>query len=364
MKRLATLAGLALAALLGSFALSAPANATPTCTAYTDSAGTFPADSAGHEQICFAATTADKTTIATAVRALPRKGTSGPLQAYDQVKAAGTTIFFFNTRADAVDYFTNTAPYSGISNYATKAGSGRCGFTWSQAGAGLVSAVYKTCQYDGITSPSSGTNPDLDHTVKHEMGHAFDVAMVLAGVQTYQPSSSTGFGTSVSPPNYIQDGLNNLTPANWSTMSTADKNATVCNIYSTVKFSPLERSLIVGKGGTDPDPSNVGKSVCVTSGATLVPDTPYVGKTPTQIAQIIAPYFVTDVTEAWAEIFARNVGVTVPPSPGFLQLTDKIFITPRFNCANMDVSDYSTTSLPPTSGDISAHSCSFTPFQL
>ncbi|WP_139340835.1 hypothetical protein, partial [Klebsiella aerogenes] len=132
MKRLATLAGLAFASLIGAFAFTAPAHATPTCSAYTDSAGTYPADSTGHEQICFAATTADKTTIATAVRALPRKGASGPLQAYDQVKAAGAKIFFFNTRQDAVDYFNNTAPWNGIPNYGTKAGAGRCGFTWSQ----------------------------------------------------------------------------------------------------------------------------------------------------------------------------------------------------------------------------------------
>ena len=362
MKRLVTIAGFAFAAILGSLAMSAPAHATPTCTAYNDGSptGTFPADSAGHMQVCFAATSSDKATVATAVRAIPRKGASGPLQAYDQVKAAGAKIFFFATRADAVSYFTNTAPYSGILNYASKAGSGHCGFTWSQAGAGLVTAVYKTCEYNASMTPANGTNPDLAHTTTHEMGHAFDVALVLNGVQSYQPSGSLGFATSVSPPSYLKDGANKLTPANWSTMTPTQKASTVCGIFSTIKFSPLERALIIESGGTDPDPTNVGKSVCVGSAI----DTPFVGMTPTQIAQTIAPYFLNDSKEAWAEIFARNSGVTTPPAPGFLQLTDRIFITPRFECANLDESKYSTTSLPPTATDISNHSCSFTSFDL
>lgn len=366
MKRLATLAGLAFAALIGAFAFAAPASATPTCTTYNDGnpTGTYPADSAGHMQVCFSATSFDKQTIATAVRQLPRKGASGRLQAYDQVKAAGAKIFFFNTRQDAIDYFSNTAPWNGIPNYATKAGSGHCGFTWSQGSGGLVTAIYKTGEYNSSMTPANGTNPDLAHTTKHEMGHAFDVAMVLNGVQNYQPSSSTGFSTSVSPPNYLQDGLNKLTLANWNTLTSTQKASVVCGIFSNIKFSPLERSLIIGQGGTDPDPSNVGKSVCKTSGSTLVIDTPFLNKTPTQIAQEIAPYFVNDPTEAWAEIFAVNVGVSTPPAPGFLQLTDRLFINTRYECANLDVSKYSTSSIPPLQADINLHSCSFTPFDL
>lgn len=361
MKTLIAMAGFALAAMLGAVGLPSAASATPTCTAYNDgSPGSYPADGT-HMQVCFAATSSDKAAIATAVRQLPRKGASGPLQAYDQVKAAGDIVFFFSTRQDAIDYFQNTAPYSSIALYKNKAASGKCGFTLG-SGAGLVTGIYKTCAYDGLTSPTSGTNPDLNHTVKHEMGHAFDTAM--SSVQGFAPSGTTGFATSVSPPAYIKDGLAKLTPGTWNTMTSTQKATVVCGIFSNIKFSPLERSLIVSAGGTDPDPTNVGKSVCVTSGSTMVIDTPWVGKTPTQIAQAIAPYFVNDQNEAWAEIFAVNVGVSTPPAPGFLQLTDRLFINTRYDCANLDVSKYSTTSLPPLQSDITGHGCSFTPSDL
>lgn len=365
MKRLLTLAGLALASLIGAFAFTAPASATPTCTTYNDGnpTGTYPADSAGHMQVCFAATSSDKQAIASAVRQLPRKGSSGPLQAYDQVAAAGDKIFFFANRADAVSYLQNTAPYNSYPPYANAASSGKCGFTASQAdGSAMITGIFKTCSYDNVT-PSSGTNPDLAHTTKHEMGHAFDLAMGVINGGTV-PSAKNGFSVSQSPPNYLLDGLNKLTPANWAMLDTTGKNNYVCGIFSNIKFSPLERSLIVAKGGTDPDPGNVGKGVCKTSGSTLVIDTPFVGMTPTQIATTIAPYFVSDSREAWAEIFAVNVGVAVPPAPGFLQLTDKLFINNRYVCANLDVAEYSTTSLPPTQADINLHSCSFTPFDL
>jgi hypothetical protein len=344
MKRLLNLAGLALAAILGSFALSAPAHAVPTCTAYTDSTASYPADSAGHEQICFAATTTDKTTIATAVRALPRKGSSGPLQAYDQIASAGVKIFFFNNSADAASYLQNTAPYNSYPPYATAANNGHCGFTASLAdGSGLITGIYKTCNYNASITPATG----------------FDIVMGV--IQGTVPSAKNGFSVSQNPQNYLLDGLNKLTPSDWNTKTAQQKNDFVCNMFSTIQFSPLERALIIEAGGTDP---GAGASVCVTNGSTMTVTSTYSGKTPTQIANMIAPYFISKSNEAWAEIFARNVGVTTPPAPGFLQLTDRLFITPRYDCANLDVSKYSTTSLPPTQTDINNHSCSFTPNDL
>jgi len=141
MKRLLTLAGLAFAALIGSFAMSAPAHAAPICTAYTDSSGTYPADSTGHQQTCFAATSADKIAIATAVRELPR----GANQAYSVVSKNGAasagTIFYFQTRADAVAYFSQ-APYNAYA-YASEAGKGHCGFTYAGP-IQLVTGIFKT----------------------------------------------------------------------------------------------------------------------------------------------------------------------------------------------------------------------------
>jgi len=355
MKRFKTLIGLAFAALIGSFAMSAPAHAAPTCTKYTDSSGTYPADSTGHEQICFAATSQDEIAIATAVRQLPR----GTNQAYSVVSKNGAsnagTIFYFQTRADAVAYFQQ-APYGSYA-YATEAGKGHCGFTYAGP-IQLVTGIFQTCSYDGIT-PNTGTNPDLNHTVKHEMGHAYDDDEIL--LQGHTASGTVGYSTSTTPPNYIQDGLNKLTPSNWSSLTSTQKASVVCGIWSNIVISPLERSLIIAAGGTDP---GAGASVCVTSGPTMVITTPFLGMTPTQIANAIEPYFVKTATEAWAEQFAVVVGVTTPPAPGFLQLSDRIFINNNFNCAVMDVTQYINTGLPPTQAVINAHSCSFTPSQL
>lgn len=355
MKRLATLAGLVFASLIGAFAFTAPAHAAPTCTAYTDSSGTYPADSTGHQQTCFAATSTDKIAIATAVRELPR----GANQAYSVVSknggASAGTIFYFQNRADAVSYFSQ-APYNSYS-YATEAGKGHCGFTYAGP-IQLVTGIFQTCAYDGIT-PNSGTNPDLNHTVKHEMGHAYDADEFV--LQGHTASGTVGYSTSTTPPNYIQAGLNALKPANWSSLSTTAKATVVCSIWSNIVISPLERSLIVGAGKTDP---GAGASVCVTSGPTMIVTPFFAAMDPIQIAQAVEPYFVNTAAETWAESFAVDVGVTTPPSPGFLQLSDKIFINNNFKCAVMDVHAYVTTGLPPTQAVINAHSCSFTPSQL
>lgn len=357
MKRLLTLAGLALASLIGAFAFTAPAHATPTCTKFTDSSATYPADTAGHEQICFSATSQDELGIATAVRQLPR----GTNQAYSVVSGSGATIYYFQNRADAVSYMQNTAPYSNHTIYASQAQSGHCGFTASLSDGTLIATgIYQTCSYDGIT-PATGTNPDLNHTVKHEMGHVYDFAEI--GIQGHTPSGTVGYSTSSSPPNYLQDGLNKLTPSNWSSLTSTQKNSVVCGIWSNIVISPLERSLIVSSGGTDP---GAGTSVCVTSGPTLVIASQFVGLTPTQIAQKIEPYFVTasKPQEPWAESFAVVVGVQTPPSPGFLQLSDRIFINNNYTCAVMDVTQYINTGLPPSQTEINGHGCSFTPGQL
>lgn len=342
MKRLATLAGLAFASLIGAFAFTTPAHATPTCSAYTDSSATYPADSAGHEQVCFAATTADKTAIATAVRQLPRKSGSGPNEAYDYVAAQGVKVFFFSTEADAISYFQNTAPWSSTMGYAT--GGQQCGFTFSGP-AGIVASVYKTCLY-------GSTNPDLAHTIKHEMGHAFDFTMKIVNGISTTPSQSTGYSGSTTPPNYNLDGLNLLTPSNWSTLTTTQKASVVCGIFSNINSSPLEQAFGAPAG-----------SVCMTSGSTMVVNTAYVGMTPTQIASTFMPKFL-NAQEAWAEQFALHVGVQTPPASPFLQLTDRIFINTNFKCSVFDVSTYSDTGIPPTNTQITAHGCAFTQTQL
>jgi len=97
-----------------------------------------------------------------------------------------------------------------------------------------------------------------------------------------------------------------------------------------------------------------------------VVNTPYVGKTPTQIAQTFMPYFtgVANAKETWAEEFAVNAGVVNPASP-FLQLTDKIFINNNFKCSVYDVHIYSSTGIPPTTTQISGNGCGpFTQSQL
>ncbi len=343
MKRLATLAAVAFAALLGSFGMSAPAHATPTCSAYTDSSATYPADSAGHEQVCFAATNADKLAIATAVRQIPRKAGSGPNEAYDYIAAQGVKVFFFANSADAVDYFTNTAPYSSTIGY--RQGGHQCGYTYSGP-AGIVSSVYKTCLY-------GATNPDLNHTTKHEMGHAFDFTMKIVNGVSNTPSGANGYSVSTSPANYLLDGLNKLTPTNWSTLNTMQKAAIVCPIFSNINSSLLEQALGAPSG-----------SVCTGSGSSMTVNSAYLSMTPTQIAQTFMPYFVNDPQEAFAEQFAVHAGVQTPPATPFLQLTDRIFINNNFSCAVFDVSTYADTGVPPTNTQITTHGCSFTQADL
>lgn len=344
MKRLATIAGLVFASLIGAFAFTAPAHATPTCTGYSNGTpATYPADGT-HMQVCYAATSADELAVATAVRQLPRKSGSGPNEAYDYVAAQGVTVFFFNTEADAVSYFSNTAPYNATMGYATT--GQQCGFTFSGP-AGIVASVYKTCMYGSGT-----TNPDLAHTIKHEMGHAFDFTMkIVNGIGT-APSQSTGYSVSTTPPNYNLDGLNLLTPSNWSTLTTTQKASVVCGIFSNINSSPLEQAFGAPTG-----------SVCMTSGSTMVVNTAYVGMTPTQIASTFMSKFL-NAQEAWAEQFALHVGVQTPPSSPFLQLTDRIFINTNFKCSVFDVSTYSDTGIPPTNAQITAHGCAFTQTQL
>ncbi len=342
MKRILTLAGMVLAAALGTMALPSVASATPTCTAYNDgSPGSYPADGV-NELICFSATSGDKATIATAIRGLPRKS-SGPNQAYDVLKNAQAPIYFFSTRADAVDYFTNVAPFSSNPGYANAMSTGRCGATYALSnGSGLVSAIWKTCEWPGA-SPTSGTNPDIAHTVRHEMGHAYEIAMIpLIG---YEISQTQGFSQSLSPLNFIDDGYDKLTPSNWGTMTPAQKTTYVCGIWSNIAPSPLEVSL-----GTALGP------VCTGTGGSATINTNYQGLTPEQIAELVAPYFI-DPKEAFAEMFAVNAGVTTPPSPGFLQLTDRMYISPRFQCAMLLVQRYMTTFSPPTAMDLSIRGC-------
>lgn len=344
MKRLATLAGLALASLIGAFAFTAPAHATPTCTGYSNGTpATYPADGT-HMQVCYSATSADKLAVATAVRDLPRKSGTGPNEAYDYLAAQGVTVFFFNTQADAVSYFQNTAPYSSTGGYATS--GQQCGFTFSGP-AGIVASVYKTCMYGGGT-----TNPDLAHTIKHEMGHAFDFTMKIVNVSGTTPSQSTGYSGSTSPPNYNLDGLNLLTPAGFSSMSTTAQASVVCAIFSNIASSPLEQAFGAPAG-----------SVCMTSGPTMVVNAAYVGMTPTAIANLFMSKFL-NAQEAWAEQFAIHASVQTPPASPFLQLSDRIFINNNFKCSVFDVSTYADTGIPPTNAQITTHGCAFTQTQL
>ena len=301
---------------------------TVTCTTYNDGSptGAFPADSAGHMQVCYAATSQDKANTAASVRDLNHATNA----AWDKVRTSGLIVYMFANQDEAAEYIGMNDTYSTSLNYYEAAAFGQCGFA-AEGPSGFVIGIYKTCAYGGGT-----TNPDLSHTTKHQLGHAYD--LILKGL------NGTGHGPSGAPDfiNMVNDGLAALTPTNWSTRSGPQKATIVCGIWgSNVNSSGLEQHYGAPSG-----------AVC-SSGAI---NAAYVGLTPSQIAVAVAPYFL-DPKEAWAELFAMHLGVQAPPPSPFLQMSDKMFISPNFKCAALDVAKWEDTGAAPTTANLSS-SCS------
>lgn len=345
MKKFLAFAGLALAAVFGSMiGLPSTASATPTCTPYTDSSATYPADGT-HFYVCVPSpNSARRTTIISTIRGLPRKAnTSDPDLAYDVLKNNGVTIFWFYDRDDGNSFMSTNSPWSGSGSYQST--TARCGYTGKAGAAGTVLQVYDNCRTNGGSTLFQ--NPSLQNTSLHEAGHAYDFS------RSYQPSRTAGYATATSPLNLIESDLNALTPSNWSTMTNAQKDSTVCTIFSNIAPSALEIDLGASSG-----------AVCSGSGSTMTRNAAYLSKTPTDIAKEKLPYFldgslsgVIKWQEAWAEQFAITGGVQTGLT-NFLQLTDRVLSNSQnFRCSRFVVQRYMKNGAPPTQADMTANSC-------
>lgn len=276
--------------------------------------------------------------------------------ALSKMKQQGALFFLFRNRSEANSFFANNAPFNANGGYQTS--TARCGNTFFHPSVNIiVSAVYETCYLSGGINL---TNPALDRTALHEMGHAFAVSLVKGTTKT-APDRIAGFTNLInadidgqSAP--ISGNINiGLTPSNWSAYTQAQKNALICNIFGTSVPSALEVEF-----GSTPN------AVC--SGST--PVAAYINMTPKDIAVAqnkYPPYFRVNI-DVWAEAFATYALGTQSPG-NFLPITDHILLTGQgptvgtipapapMHCARLVVTTWANTLAPPTAGQLYNAKC-------
>lgn len=205
MKRLATLAGLALAALFGSFTMSAPAHATPvSCTTVTQGGtNTYPQN---YLWICNGSgtvTTGDKNAV------------EGALAKLGGV-AAGTVSDAKTRMASNQHYiyvFANDDDYNGANAYCTGTGDGNNTANPPIPGChALKSSEVALTTIDNATGidqtviiesrVNAATNTNMANTAAHEAGHQLDS---IYGIKIY------GSGLASAPPNEFSFKLNGET---------------------------------------------------------------------------------------------------------------------------------------------------------
>ncbi len=264
-----------------------------------------------------------------------------PANVKNTLKSNNFKYFFFNNRAEAIDYFANTAPYNDpllwniVAPFADA--TTRCGntgyaiqrFTGEKV---IAVSVYNNCTYDQFTSPpvASVLNPSVRRTGFHETGHAFDFSLGDPSQPANVPSARSGFTT------LFTNDKTLLTPSDWSTRTTPSKHSYICNLFSISAPTALEKDL-----GATPNGGTSGQ-VCQTS---TVPYSYYAAKMPTEIALEKGPYFMTSNQEIWAEIFVIVVEGNNTSPPGFLPMVDRFLglnQSPRrsFNCIRATLESY------------------------
>jgi hypothetical protein len=372
MKLKSKLLGLAAMALtaIGFASLSTPARAdTITCAQYGTNFATYPTDGKNsHAYLCTNVTQSLTPTVARA-NTLFGAVSSGyqshgfPTNVRSTLQSANVKYFFFNSRSDADTYFKNTAPYNSLPIQVTQfvggkllGGGTRCGITGYGYDASnnkvIAIAVYDNCSYDNNLQPhQTVVNPSLERTVLHESGHAFDFTYGTVGSPSNVPSARQGFK------NFADGDVQNLTPANWTSMTGAQRNLWVCNLFP----NPYQPSLLE----LDLGASQVGGpqfQVCGSGNQRYVPyvaspPNPANDELPANIAQEKFPYFTKQGTnyyqELWAELFVNQAFLNGSP-PAFLQMTDHTLqndtVSPHaFNCTRGDLNSYINTLAPPAS---------------
>jgi len=271
------------------------------------------------------------------------------------IKDHNVKYYFFRNRAEATAFANGKF---GILAGALNNTTARCGVTAKLAVSGdIYSFIYDTCSYVP-TPPLTAQNPDLNKVTAHETGHAFDFAVGKDNGNP-GPSQTAGFRA------LANGDISVLTPANWSTMTATQKQSYVCGVFGSLLPSDLEKDLAV--------PSN---QVC--QGGNL--QAPYVGKTPTEIARIRAPYFVlggsaTGTSPAFSDLFVElfSIQAGYPNSNNLLNMTDTLLkanmANPssnnrQFNCTRQVLKFWVTQHRPPTPAELTAVACPSNPGPL
>ncbi|MBZ0187722.1 MAG: hypothetical protein K8F91_15865 [Candidatus Obscuribacterales bacterium] len=369
MKRAIQMLG-ALALVAGFFTLGAPAahaQTVPTCNSVSSVNMKWPADG-----------TTPQTTHMFLCTSISQQRLNGLLGTYQSLVAVvpqnlrpgnildnqNVFVFHFRDRNEANAYFQNTSPWSSHSGFVTT--TARCGntayFFLPNGTYGIAIATYDRCTIGGVVqSPQSSTQ--LAATALHEAGHGYDFAIAAgqsSGPGTNAPSLSSGY-VNLAKATSTGD-LDKLTPPTWATMTQAQKNSYVCNIFSNLTPSSLEVDLGASAG-----------AVCESGGSGLQIKTAYQGMTPTAIVKQKGPYFfnpaaasppVPEFSELWAQEFAIKSQAQNPTN--FLQMTNRIITTnsapvPDFRCTRLVMQTYWDFLRPPTSNELTAQGCSSNP---
>lgn len=307
-KKLLGAAALALIGLAG-FGTASPAHAAITCAAYGTGRNSYPQDGT-HAFRCTNTATNTKPSDSRSTTLFDTvSDTRFPASAKNRLKNANVLYFFFNNQAEADTYFSNTSPYnqqwpmaSVIRGFNGAALNTQCANTGMISYLGtlyIAVAVYDTCVYQ--TNGVATLNPDLPHIVLHESGHAYDFTFASGMAAGETASKKTFWRQSV------QGDWGALTPSNWNSLTAAQKNARVCNIFNSAnKPSNLEFALGAshnGGSGTAHD----GRVCQQTSPA--IPYPYYASMTPANIATDKMSYFY-NAQELFAETFALEVSTT------------------------------------------------------
>ena len=318
------------------------------CTTWVQSPSyVYPADDT-HMYVCVSA---GQTVDATLADRIADTVQQFPTDVRNVLKDHGVTYFFFKDR-DQMNSFMAVEHQAlpGVPDPRFQSTTAQCGQT-GYAPIPLLPAQYITvsvfekCSYATVKQ----TENTIAKTAAHESGHAYDYSFasdkdVLTGNRSQGPSESIGFKKLVNgstSPSYIGD-INRLTPSDWASRSPASKANYVCNLFSTVLPSDLEIAF-----GTPND------KVCLNS--TTI-NTPYLNKTPTEIAVIRAPYFIFQTTsdsipyqEIFAEVFSNYAGHA---GSDLLPVVDRILTrnqspVPSMDCARWVVRMYWFDQVPP-----------------
>lgn len=327
MKKIQTIVFACAMTFLSALVMSTPAQAATdvVCTSYTigGGSGTYPYNGSAfrckNTATGLQPTDGGSTTTFNEVANLPANIKS-------LLTSKNVKYFYFNSRSDALSYFSNTAPYTGLVtvHHQFADAQSRCGNTgFGQDVIGnryIAVAIYNECSLSNLTPPQVIANNAIAFTMRHELGHAFDFALnttnALGDIHAVASSTLTAVKL------YDLDKLTPSAPIAWTSMTAAQKNYYVCSIWPNQYTSSLiEQDLgypAVTAGESPPfnvcDPGYIRKPFFVTG-----PNGEY---TPKTIATKKMAYMVNSNAELFAQLFSLKVFGRNSPT-NFLAFTER-----------------------------------------